>query len=56
MISKLRVPKSLRFLLEYEKGHGNHTELRKELFAGQTVDDVLKGMAKEGIFSNTADD
>src|SRR5208337_2894702 len=48
LVSKLGVAKSLRFLLEYEKGHGNYTELRKELFAGQTVDDILEGMAKEG--------
>ncbi len=48
LVSKLGVAKSLRFLLEYEKGHGNYTELRKELFAGQTVDDILDGMAKEG--------
>lgn len=45
------VAKSLRFLLEYEKGQGNYTELRKELFAGQTVDDTLKDMTKEGIIS-----
>ena len=48
LVSKLGVAKSLRFLLEYEKGHGNYTELRKELFAGQTVDDILEGMAKGG--------
>jgi hypothetical protein len=35
LVSKLGVAKSLRFLLEYEKGHGNYTELRKELFAGR---------------------
>lgn len=59
LISKLGVAKSLRFLLEYEKGYGNYTELRKELFAGQTVHEVLKGMAKEGIISegsHTSDD
>ncbi|MGA2226647.1 MAG: hypothetical protein ABSH41_19585 [Syntrophobacteraceae bacterium] len=48
LVSKLGVAKSLRFLLEYENGHGNYTELRKELFATQTVDDILDGMAKEG--------
>jgi hypothetical protein len=48
LVSKLGVAKSLRFLLEYEKGYGNYTELRKELFAGQTVADILEGMAKEG--------
>ncbi len=49
LVSKLGVAKTLRFLLEYERGHGNYTELRKELFAGQKVDEILEGMAKEGI-------
>jgi hypothetical protein len=48
LVSKLGVAKSLRFLLEYDKGYGNYTDLRRELFAGQTVDDILEGMAKEG--------
>ena len=49
LVSQLGVAKSLRFLLEYERGQGNYTELRKELFAGQTVDQILKDMADEGI-------
>ena len=40
LISKLGATNSLRFLLEYEKGRGNYTELRRELFAGQTVGKV----------------
>jgi hypothetical protein len=51
LVSQLGVAKSLRFLLEYEKGQGNYTELRKELFTGQTVDRILEDMAKEGIAS-----
>lgn len=49
LVSQMGVAKSLRFLLEYEKGHGNYTELRKEMLAGQTVHDILDDMAKEGI-------
>ncbi len=48
LVSKVGMAKTLRFMLEYEKGRGNYTELRKELFAGQTVDDILEAMAKEG--------
>jgi hypothetical protein len=51
LVSKLGVTKSPRFLLEYDKGPGNYTELRKELFAGQRVDEILEGMAKEGVIS-----
>ena len=49
LVSQLGVAKSLRFLLEYEKGQGNYTELRKEMFADQTVHDILDDMAKEGV-------
>ena len=51
LVSQLGVAKSLRFLLEYDKGHGSYTDLRKELFAGKTVHDILEDMAKEGILS-----
>ncbi|NLI80401.1 MAG: hypothetical protein GX443_01775 [Deltaproteobacteria bacterium] len=51
LVSQLGVAKSLRFLLEYDKGQGNYTELRRELFAGQTVGQILKNMAEEGIVS-----
>ena len=53
LVSQLGVAKSLRFLLEYEKGQGNYTELRKELFAGQTVGQILEDMAEEGIILKT---
>ncbi len=42
--SQLGVARSLKFLLEYSKGEGNYTELRKEIFKGQTVDDILEDM------------
>ena len=46
LVSQLGVAKSLRFLLEYEKGPGTYTELRKEMFADQTVQDILDDMAE----------
>ena len=44
--SQLGVARSLKFLLEYNKGEGNYTELRKEIFKDQTVDDILEDMQK----------
>ena len=44
--SQLGVARSLKFLLEYDKGEGNYMELRKEIFKGQTVDDILEDMEK----------
>lgn len=51
LVSQMGVAKSLRFLLEYEKGYGNYTELRKEMFADQTVHDILDDMVKERIIA-----
>lgn len=47
LVSQLGVAKALRFLLEYDKGQGNYTQLRKQLFAGQTVQQILEDMARE---------
>jgi hypothetical protein len=44
--SQLGAARSLKFLLEYNKGEGNYTELRKELFKGQRVTDILEDMEK----------
>ena len=46
LMSQLGVAGSLKFLLEYNKGEGNYTELRKEIFKDQTVDDILEDMEK----------
>jgi hypothetical protein len=39
---------ALRFLLQYERGEGNYTELRKELFKDETVESIINRMKKEG--------
>ena len=39
---------ALRFLLQYEKGEGDYTELRRELFKDETVESLLDKMEKEG--------
>ena len=44
--NQLGVSRSLKFLLEYNKGEGNYTELRQELFQGQTVDELLADMER----------
>lgn len=44
LASQLGISRSLKFLLEYNKGEGNYTEFRKELFKGQTVDNILEDM------------
>ena len=39
---------ALRFLLQYEKGEGDYTAERRELFKDETVESVLDRMRKEG--------
>jgi len=38
---------ALRFLLQYEKGEGDYTVLRRELFKDETVESLLDRMRKE---------
>jgi hypothetical protein len=39
---------ALRFLLQYEKGEGDYTKLRRELFKDETVESLIDKMRKEG--------
>jgi len=39
---------ALRFLLQYEKGERDYTELRRELFKDETVESLMDRMRKEG--------
>lgn len=33
---------ALRFVLQYEKGQGDYTSLRRELFKGETVETLVR--------------
>ena len=39
---------ALRFLLPYEKGEGDYTKLKRELFKDETVESLINRMKKEG--------
>ena len=45
---KLGPASALRFMLDYERGEGNYTELRREIFKGKTVQDLVSEMKQEG--------
>jgi hypothetical protein len=45
---KLGPAVALRFMLDYEKGEGDYTELRREIFKGKSVKDIVNDMKKEG--------
>ena len=46
---RLGIPEALRFLLQYEKGEGDYTELRRELYKDETMESLIERMKKEGI-------
>jgi len=39
--------KAFRFLLQYEKGEGDYTKLRRKMFKGETVERLILKMKKE---------
>jgi len=45
---KLGPARALKFILDYDRGKGNYTELRKKIFKGTTVKDIIQDMKKEG--------
>ena len=45
---KLGLASALKFILDYDRGEGNYTELRKKIFKGKTVRDIVRDMKKEG--------
>lgn len=40
---------ALKFILDYDRGEGNYTELRKKIFRGKTVVDIVEDMKNEGL-------
>jgi hypothetical protein len=46
---KLGPASALKFILDYDRGKGNYTELRKKIFKGKTVKDIIQDMKKEGF-------
>jgi hypothetical protein len=49
--TQLGLPGAIKFLLQYEKGEGNHTELRREIFKNETVESLIDKMKKDGKIS-----
>lgn len=48
---QLGLPGAIRFLLQYEKGEGDYTKLRRKIFKGKTVKSLINAMRKERKFS-----
>jgi len=48
LTEKLGPTSALKFILDYDRGKGNYTELRKKIFRGKIVKDIIADMKKEG--------
>lgn len=49
LTEKLGPTSALRFILDYDQGKGNYTELRKKIFKGKTVKSIVEDMKTEGF-------
>jgi hypothetical protein len=47
LVQKLGLADATRFLLEYEAGSGDYVQLKEQLFAGKTVDELCDAIEKE---------
>ena len=47
LTEKLGPTSALKFILDYDRGEGNYTELRKKIFKGKTVKSIIEDMKKE---------
>jgi len=45
---KLGPDGALKFILDFDRGEGNYTELRKKLFKKKTVKDIIQDMKSGG--------
>jgi hypothetical protein len=46
LTERLGVSGAIRFLMQYDPGHGDYTAERRELFADLTLDDVVAEMRR----------
>ena len=49
LTEKLGPASAIKFILAYDRGEGNYTELRKEMFSKKTVKEIIQDMKQEGF-------
>ena len=47
LTERLGISGAIRFLTQYDLGHGDYTKERRELFADLTLDDALRRIEKQ---------
>jgi len=46
---KLGPASAMKFILDFDRGEGNYSELRKEIFGGKTVNAIIQDMKGKGF-------
>ena len=46
---KLGPASAMKFILDFDRGEGNYSELRKKIFSGKTVNAIIQDMKEEGF-------
>ncbi|WP_165921663.1 hypothetical protein [Sulfuricurvum sp. IAE1] len=46
---KLGPASAMKFMLDFDRGEGNYSELRKEIFGGKTVNAIIQDMKEKGF-------
>jgi len=47
LVKSMGLVNATRFMLQYEPGHGDYTEIKKKLFKGRSVTDICREMEKK---------
>ena len=46
---KLGPASAMKFILDFDRGEGDYSELRKKIFSGKTVNAIIQDMKEEGF-------
>lgn len=47
LVKNMGLVNATRFMLQYESGYGDYTEIKKKLFKGKSVTDICSDMEKK---------
>ncbi|HHT9110655.1 MAG TPA: hypothetical protein ACFYDZ_05780 [Candidatus Brocadiaceae bacterium] len=49
LVKSLGLVNATRFLLQYESGYGDYTKIKKQLFKGKSVSDIVKEIVEKPL-------
>jgi hypothetical protein len=48
LVERLGVAGAMRFMMQYDPGHGDYTKEREEIFAGMEIEELLAAVRRTG--------